>query len=49
MFDRDDLLVLMGAVLTGSALLMLGGVWLALLGAGLLLMTLGAYRSGGNG
>lgn len=48
-FDRNDLLLLMGAGLTGSALFMLGGVWLVLLSGGLLTMALGAYRSGGNG
>lgn len=46
MFDRDDLLVLMGAVLTGSALFALAGVWAVLLLAGLLLIAVGVYRSG---
>ncbi len=47
-FDRNDALVILGAVLTGSALFMLGGPWLALLGAGLCMLALGAYRSGGG-
>ncbi|MCG3168270.1 MAG: hypothetical protein POELPBGB_04074 [Bacteroidia bacterium] len=44
--DRNDALVALGAVLTGGALFTLGGVWLVLLGAGLCMMALGAYRSG---
>lgn len=47
-FDRNDALVILGAVFTGSALFMLGGVWLVLLGAGLVMTALGAYHSGGG-
>ncbi len=45
-FDRNDLLVALGAVLTSGALFMLAGAWAVLALAGLVMVAVGTYRSG---